>query len=152
MVANGTAYATLINEIEAAKYQEKIQNKRLRIVRSIEKPFPYLVFIYTKDKKQEEVKRLRKCLDELPPTFLEMVSRFNVPPIQYTNIEINEPKDLFTTSPYLGTITICFIVVLVVAGFTTDYWPRCRKEKTDEKLTMDKKQANVGEYVKYIEK
>ena len=137
MVADGHAYATLIDANEAAVLQKGIREMNLRLVRLIEKALPYLVYIYTDNSNAKQVKSLMTCLRKLSQNNLEMIHSMYIPNIQYTTMELNEAADVFIKPPYIGSIILGIIGILSVAGILVDSlksWTNQIKHKKGEFL------------------
>ena len=137
MVARGDAYATLIDIIEAATLQQIIREKKLRITQLIERPFPYLVFFYTDDNNRKDVQKMISCLDKLSPSFMEMKRSDYIPAIEYTKMEMDNPIESFTETPYTGMVIIAIILALGLGGFIIEFFQR-RHAKIKQKHGKNK--------------
>ena len=136
MVASGKAYATLVDANEAARLQDEIRKRDLRITKLIERPYPYVVFFYVDDNNRANIQKMMQCLDTLSPVYIEMLKSDSIPEIQYTTIEVVDPVELFTGEPYIGSIIVVIILVLSVAGVLTDAFSK----------RQEKQHRNQGEY------
>ena len=136
MVASGKAYATLVDANEAARLQDEIRKRDLRITKLIERPYPYVVFFYVDDNNRANIQKMMQCLDTLSPVYIEMLKSDSIPEIQYTTIEVVDPVELFTGEPYIGSIIVVIILVLSVAGVLTDAFSK----------RQEKQRRNQGQY------
>ena len=142
-VADSKTYATLMSSNEAATMQDTILNRKLRIVKNLNKYYSPLLYFYATEENLEGVTNITDCLDKIAPQSLKMIQDLYVPVIEYVPVEDNDIKDMFLKSPYLFTVMLVVIFFVVIVGCIMEIFS-LRKRRNIFDLEKSRKNEDTG--------